>query len=165
MPKSKKYPPEIKNKVKAEYIAGATREALAIKYKIPVDSIGNWMRKENWSKLRAQNKHTINTKIIESTINAQVKRATSELEFADFGLSISAKALKRIDKKLESGQDLDATELAILSRVITDGVKSISEMLKTKGLYTKKTSEQVNHSGLVQVTPIFGDMKLNVKQE
>ena len=165
MTQSKKYPPEIKNKVKAEYIAGSTRESLSEKYKIPVDSIGNWMRKENWSQLRTQSKQRTNTKIIEKVAEAQAKKSLDELEFADFGLSISAKALKRIDKKLESGQDLDATELAILSRVITDGVKSISEMLKTKGLYTKKTSEQVNHSGLVQVTPIFGDMKLNVKQE
>ena len=165
MPKSKSYPPEIRNKMKAEYIAGSTRDALSVKYHIPEATICGWMNKENWSKARKQHQSKFDTKIIESTVNAQVKRATSELEFADFGLSISAKALKRIDKKLESGQHLDATELAILSRVITDGVKSISEMLKTKGLYTKKTSEQVNHSGLVQVTPIFGDMKLNVNQE
>ena len=165
MTKSKKYPPEIKNKVKAEYIAGSTREALGEKYHLPSNTINTWAKEEDWSSLRAQNKLKINSKIVEQVATRQAKHSLDELEFADFGLSISAKALKRIDKKLESGQDLDATELAILSRVITDGVKSISEMLKTKGLYTKKTSEQVNHSGLVQVTPIFGDMKLNVKQE
>lgn len=146
MPKLKRYSPEIKNKVKAEYISGIGRKDLAVKYSIPENTICSWIDKENWPNLRKQHSNRTQTKIVEATSSKQAKQSLDELEFADFGLSIAAKAIKRIDKKLESGEELTATEYAILSRTITDGTKSISEMLKTKGLYTKKTQTNLKHS-------------------
>lgn len=165
----KRIDPKIKNKIKAEYITGISRADLAEKHGISEKTISSWMEsdakdeKTNWSKLREQHKGKTGAKIVEATSSRQAKQSLDELEFADFGLSIVAKTLKRIDKKLESGEALEPTELAILSRVVTDGTKSISEMLKTKGLYTGKTEEKVKHSGQVQVIPIFGnDIKANV---
>lgn len=167
MSKLKRYSPELKNKIKAEYITGIGRKDLAEKYKIPENTICAWIDKENWSKARKQNTNKSQTKIIEKTSEKQAKAAVDELEFADFGLSIVAKTLKRIDKKLESGEELTATEYAMLSRTITDGTKSISEMLKTKGLYTGKTEEKHKHSGDInhKVIPIFGNVSLNLPHQ
>ena len=138
------------NKLKAEFISGSTIKEISEKYNVSLGSLKSRHRRDNWSSLRMKNEVKVNEEITNKTSKKQAQDAYDEIK------SIH-KSLNKIDELVDSG-NIEAYSLEGL-------LDKKAKLLQVLGTYTKKTSEQVNHSGLVQVTPIFGDMKLNVKQE
>ena len=135
-------------KIKSEFMAGATLKDLAEKYNIPEGSLKSRHRRENWSDLRMKNELKVNEKILEKISEEQAEKTFNEIENIKALIKNAQKALPNVDAGSKEGL-----------------LRSIGELYKILGAYTKKTAQKVDVSGNVQVTPIFGDYKLNVQSD
>lgn len=63
------------NKIKAEFMTGASYGALAARYGIGKSTIYKKAQKENWPKQRERTKNAVETKTIERTANAAAENA------------------------------------------------------------------------------------------
>ena len=136
------------NKLKAEFISGSTLKELSEKYQISFNTIKKHHRVDHWSDLRTKAALQTDEEIIEKTAKRQAKEAFDEIKNITKLIKEAQEEIKNVDASSKEGL-----------------LRSVNELYKTLGTYTKKTSEEIKHTGAVQVIPIFGDMKLNVKQE
>ena len=91
------------NKIKAEFMTGASYGALAARYGIGKSTIYKKAQKENWPKQRERTKNAVETKTIERTANAAAENAV-------IAADMKRRLLLRL-KRMEENYPYDATEV------------------------------------------------------
>lgn len=127
------------NKIKAEYAAGAKLKDLAGKYNIPFETIKSRHRNDKWSIARSEYKRKLNEKVTNELVKRESPKILDEIEIIDY-------AIKHLAKKLPNCLPNNAEGIG----------RAISELLKTRGLYTGETTKKHEHSGQVEVIPLLG---------
>ena len=133
-------------KLKSEFISGKTLSVIAKENNIPFDTVKSRHRAENWSKARNEYKRIINEKLTNKLAENKANDIFDEIENIKVLIKETEKELSNVDAGSKEGL-----------------LRSIGELYKILGTYTKKTAQKIDHSGNLQVTPIFGDLKLNVQ--
>ena len=134
------------SEIMTKFINGNKLKDLAIEYGIPLETIKGRHRKEKWSKQRENYKRKRNENITNKLAVKASNKIVDEIEILDY-------TVKHLAQKLKDCPPNNAEGIG----------RAIAEVLKTKGLYTHKTIQKIDHSAQVKVIPIFGDLKLNVQ--
>lgn len=125
--------------IMTEFTQGKKLKDLAGKYNIPFETIKSRHRNEKWSIARSEYKRKLNEKVTNELAKRDSPKILDEIEVIDY-------TVKHLAKKLP---DCEASNAEGIGR-------AISELLKTRGLYTGETSEKHEHSGQVEVIPLLG---------
>ena len=132
-------------KLKSEFISGKTLSKIAKENNISFDTVKSRHRSESWSKARKE----FQRKTSENLTNKLAQNKANEIFDEIENIKVLIKETEKELSKVEAGSK--------------EGLlRSIGELYKILGTYTKKTAQKVDVSGNLQVTPIFGDYKLNV---
>lgn len=115
-------------RIKAEYIAGGTSyRKLAEKYDVPFGTLRRIAKQEGWTQQRTQVEHETNTKIFESVVDQEAKKAVDIIDVAD--------------KLLEKAKEL--MEIAVVDtqsfKQLTSALKDLKEI---KGYKSAKDLEE-----------------------
>ena len=104
------------NKIKAEYLAGATPKSLSIKYEITAKSITEKFSRESLSNKKQEIAIRTLEKVSETIINAEVTRTQKQLELADAVRELIRKELL----KGISNPDFNPSSLKALTSSLLD---------------------------------------------
>ena len=132
-------------KLKSEFILGKTLSVIAKENDISFDTVKSRHRSENWSKARNEYKRKTSEKLTNKLAENKANEIFDEIENIKVLIKETEKELSKVEAGSKEGL-----------------LRSIGELYKILGTYTKKTAQKVDVSGNLQVTPIFGDYKLNV---
>ena len=134
------------SEIMTKFVNGNKLKDLAVEYSIPLETIKSRHRKEKWSKQRENYKRKRNENITNKLAVKASNKIVNAIETIDYAISHLAKKLPECSPHSAEGIG-----------------NAISNLAKVRGSYTGETSEKIDHSGQVKVTPIFGDLKLNVQ--
>ena len=121
-------------RIKAEYIAGGTSyRKLAEKYKVPFGTLRRIAKQEEWTQVRTQVEHNVNTGIVDSVSQKETKKAVDIIDVAD-------KLLEKIEAVAEMVSDPDSIKK--LTSAIKDlkdikGIKSDADMREQEARINK----------------------------
>ena len=116
--------------VKSEFIAGATLKSLAEKYSISFSTLKSRHAREKWSELRKKTEGKLQEHITTEIANQQTKPIINVIEIID-------KTVKDLVDSLPNAECYSKESIA----------KAISDLLKTRGLYTGETQQKNNQGG------------------
>ena len=132
-------------KLKSEFISGKTLSVIAKANDISFETIKSHHRSKCWSKARKEFQRKLSENLTNKLAENKANEIFDEIENIKVLIKETEKELPKVDAGSKEGL-----------------LRSIGELYKILGTYTKKTAQKVDISGDLQVTPIFGDHKLNV---
>ena len=148
------------NKIEAEYIGTSiSQKNLSEKYGVPLRTIQDKSRKNNWSEKRKNFRGKVVAKSVQKMEKNSVERVSTILRASDKLIETISQALEdpdmfyRILKENKSTGRMTAKKTKVLN---TKRVKEIAEALKQIGDVYKNTDDQGDDAGKVNIT-------LNVK--
>ena len=116
--------------IKSEFIAGATLKSLAEKYSISFSTLKSRHAREKWSELRKKTEGKLQENITTEIADQQTKPIINVIEVID-------KTVKDLADSLPNVEYTSKESIA----------KAISDLLKTRGLYTGETQQKNNQGG------------------
>ena len=125
--------------IMTEFTQGETLKDLSEKYKISLETIKSRHRNENWSLARKEYKRRLNEKVTNKLAAKTSNEIVNAIETIDH-------AVKYLAEKLPGCEANNAEGIG----------RAISELLKTRGLYTGETTKKHEMSGQVKVIPLLG---------
>lgn len=150
MPRLKKYPQEVKDRCLLKFINNISLTQIAEEENISFDTLRTWHNKYHWAKEKRKFKAKTNEKIIEQSSTKQAKKSLDEVEVIDFTVA------KLVTKLKDDSLGADSAES--VAKAIFDG-------LKTKGLYTKKTVQKIEHSGQINLLDALKEIHDSRRQQ
>ena len=141
-----KHSQQTKEKALELFLKGTTLEEIAKTFKVPFETIKQWHKVYKWAAKKTEN----NRKTTEN-LQEKVSKEKAEERFDVRKEFIEGyKEAKKLKEEAES----------TIEKVSTLNVahKYLEHVGKIDQVYT----EQINHTGTVQVIPIFGNLKANV---
>lgn len=133
-------------KIKAEFTAGATLKELSEKYNIKFATVVGRHVRDKWADARKKTIIKTSEKTLEKLVDKQSDEAVEEVT-----------KLQEIADTIQS--KLQDAEIGSLE----GAGGALAKLYQVMGTYTGKTVQKTEHSGQVEVIPIFGShIKANV---
>ena len=126
-------------RIKAEYIAGGTSyRKLAEKYNVPFGTLRRIAKQEEWTQIRAQVEHNVNTEIVDTVTKNETKKAVDIVDVAD-------KLLEKISDLMDA-VPLDTQSMKHLTSALKDlkdikGYKSAKDLEEQEARINKLRKE------------------------